>query len=174
MGEGVDPEAVLSAPAHLADLGECDLDSFSCDEPSLDEWLKKRARSSEGKHARTYVVCSGERVVAYYCLSVGSVPLAAMPSAKYRKNAPDPVPVLVLGRLAVDAGFQGRGLAKALITNCFKQCLAAASVVGLRALVVHPLNGRLSNLYRSIGFQPLGGAEPRMFLPIETMRKAFD
>jgi GNAT superfamily N-acetyltransferase len=167
VGERVGP------PVPLAEAGSCELDDFSCGEPALDDWLKRRARSSEGRHARTYVLLSGTRVAAYYCLSAGSVPLADMPSAKYRRTAPDPIPVLVLGRMAVDRAFQRRGLGSDLMSHCFRQCLAAASVVGIRALVVHPLNERVADYYRSLEFQPMAGSEPAMFMPTESIKPAF-
>jgi ribosomal protein S18 acetylase RimI-like enzyme len=163
----------LSSPTPLAEAAGCDLSVFASGEPGLDDWLRHRARSGEGRHARTYVVLSGTRVVAYYCLSAGSVPLADLPSAKYRRNAPDPVPVLVLGRMAVDMGFQGRGLGSDLLRHCLRQFLAAASIVGVRALVVHPLNERVGQFYKALGFLTMAGADPAMFMPTETAERAF-
>lgn len=167
MGGGLGP------PVRLAEAAGCEISAFVSGEPGLDDWFKRRALSGEGRHARTYVILSGTRVAAYYCLSAGSVPLADFPSAKYRRNAPDPVPVLVLGRVAVDEEFQGRGLGSSILRHCLRQYLAAADIIGVRALVVHPLNDRVSAFYGSVGFLPMGGSEPAMFMPTETVEKAF-
>lgn len=162
----------LSPPKPLAEAAGCDLDAFACGGQELDDWLKRRARPSEGRHARTYVVTAGTRVVAYYCLSAGSAPLADLPSAKFRRNAPDPVPVVVLGRMAVDQEFQSQGLGGDLMVHCLRQCLVAASGIGVRALLVHPLNERAGSFYRSLGLLPMAGTSPAMFLPIEVVERA--
>lgn len=160
---------MLSAPTPLTDVaGACDVAGFSCGEPSLDDWLKERARTSEGRSARTYVVRDGHRVVAYYCLAAGSVERDHLPR-RIRHGNPDPVPVLVLGRLAVDRTFQGRGLGSDLVGHCFAQCCSVARIAGTRGLVVHPLDERAARFYRGLQFQELPGQPHAMFLSLEAI-----
>ena len=146
----------------------CDVSGFSCGEPSLDDWLKETALRAEGRSARTYVVRSGDRVVAYYCLATGSVERARLPR-KIRHGNPNTTPVFVLGRLAVDSGFQGRGLGHDLMSHCFRQSHRAAELVGCRGLVLHPLNDGLVRFYRDLGFQDLHGEPRAMFIALETI-----
>src|SRR6266849_5898221 len=95
----------ISAPEHLAP--EHDLAAFDSGVPALDDWLKRRARANEDAGgSRSYVVCAGGRVVGYYALGNGGVAQAAAPG-RVRRNMPDPVPVMVLGRLAVDQAYRG-------------------------------------------------------------------
>src|ERR1700686_3272044 len=96
----------ISSPEKISE--EHDLTGFDSGEPILDEWLRRRALQNEASGAsRTYVVCMGKRVVGYYTLAVGAVAHAEAPG-RVRRNMPDPVPAMVLGRLAVDQAFQGR------------------------------------------------------------------
>src|SRR5680860_1279878 len=88
----------LSAPVPLT--AEHDFSAFDCGEAALNDWLRHRALKNESRFARTYVVCEGNRVVAYFCISAGAVERAAAPG-KVRRNAPDTIPVSVIGRLAV-------------------------------------------------------------------------
>jgi hypothetical protein len=104
-------DLALSAPAPLA--AEDDLEQFDSGTPPLDDWLKRRARQNEaGGASRTYVITEGRRVVGYYSLAAGSV-LHTEATGKVRRNMPDPVPVALLGRLAIDRAWQGRGLGSA-------------------------------------------------------------
>ena len=101
----------ISAPEHLTPAH--DLSAFDSSVPELDEWLRRRARANEETGAsRTYVVCAGGRVVGYYALANGGVAQAGA-TGRVRRNMPDPVPVMVLGRLAVDRAYQGRGIGRA-------------------------------------------------------------
>ena len=92
------PESGLSAPAPLT--AEHDLSTFDCGEPALNDWLRHRALKNESRFSRTYVVCAGNRVVGYFCISAGSVERGAAPG-RVRRNAPDLIPVSIIGRLAV-------------------------------------------------------------------------
>src|ERR1700690_2617217 len=101
-------EQPLSAPEKLR--FDHDLSEFDSGEPVLDDWLRRRARQNEESGAsRTYVVCVGKRVVAYYTLAVGAIAHAQAPG-RIRRNMPDPVPAMVLGRLAVDKTHHGCGV----------------------------------------------------------------
>lgn len=141
--------------------------------PSLDEWLRTRALTSEGLSARTYVVCDAaepQRVVGYYTISSTKEQRAVLPTAKLRKGMPDDVPLLLIGRLAVDREFQGLGIGKDLLADAIRRCAAAAGIAGARAILVHALDAAAAEFYRRHGFidSPLG--ERALLLPIETVR----
>src|SRR5450755_3994578 len=107
-------EPRLSPPAPLT--AEHDLAAFDCGEPTLNHWLRHRALKNESRFSRTYVVCEGKRVVAYFCISAGAVERAAAPG-KVRRNAPETIPVSVIGRLAVDHGHTGKGLGADMLSD---------------------------------------------------------
>ena len=153
--------------------GSCDLSTFSCGESSLDDWLVRRALPSEGRTARTYVVCDDDRVVAYYCLATAEIERAALPR-RMKHGLPDPVPVFKLGRLAVDQQCQGQGIGRGLMSHCFQQCAAAATFIGARGLIVHPLHAGLLRSYRDLGFLELPGVPDVMLMPIETIVQALE
>jgi GNAT superfamily N-acetyltransferase len=131
------------------------LDGFDCGEPMLDDWLKRRAMSNQFSGAsRTFVVVDqDERVVGYYAVAAGAVAHQVASSA-VRRNMPDPVPVLVLARLAVDRRAQGLQLGAALLQDAVKRALAVAENAGVRALLVHALHDRARAFYEHYGFQP--------------------
>jgi GNAT superfamily N-acetyltransferase len=141
----------LRAPEKLD--AEHDLSAFDCGEPALDEWLRRRALQNEESGAsRTYVICAGQRrVVGYYALAVGAVAHAGAPG-RIRRNMPDPVPVMVLGRLAIDQTWQGRGLGPALPRDAVLRTLQAAGIAGIRAILVHAISDRARRFYESCGF----------------------
>jgi GNAT superfamily N-acetyltransferase len=140
---------------------------------SLDQWLRERARSSEGFSARTYVVCTTDepdRVVGYFTISAALEQRSALPSARLRRGMPQQVPLLLIGRLAVDAAWRGRGLGSALLADALRRCLAASEIAGVRAVVAHAIDGGAMSFYQHHGFvrSPLG--ERVMLMPIETAR----
>lgn len=131
-----------------------DLSDFSCGQPSLDEWLRRRALANQASGAsRTYVVCSAERVIGYYALAAGAVAVCEA-TGRVRREMPDPIPVMVLGRLAVDRRRQGRGLGLDLLRDAVLRTLKAAEIVGVRALLVHALDERAAHFYLRAGFSP--------------------
>ncbi len=139
------PEKLL--PAH-------DLTRFDCGEPSLDDWLRRRAaRNESGGASRTYIVCRGETVAGYYSLAVGAVAHAGS-SGRVKRNMPDPIPVMILARLAVDTEFQGRGIGVAMLRDAVLRTLQAAEIAGIRALLVHAISERAMHFYESNGFRP--------------------
>jgi GNAT superfamily N-acetyltransferase len=140
----------ISAPEHLTP--EHDLSAFDSGLPTLDDWLKRRALANEQAGAsRTYVVCAGGRVVGYYALATGGVAQIAA-TGRVRRNMPDPVPVMVLGRLAVDLAYQGRGLGAGLLRDAILRTLRAAEVGGIRAILVHAISAEAKRFYESHGF----------------------
>jgi len=142
---------MLSAPALLEESH--DLDLFQSGNGSLDEWLRRRARSSQVSGAsRTYVVAVERRVVGYYCLASGALDLADAPGS-VRRNMPDPIPMAVLGRLAIDREWQGKGLGAALLQDAVLRTSQAASIMGIRGLLVHAISDAAKAVYEHYGFQ---------------------
>lgn len=144
---------------------------FSCGKPPLDEWLKHRAVRAEGRSARTYVVCTGPVVVAYYCFAAGAVRLDEAPGPM-RRNMPTDVPVILIGRLAVDEHHQGRGLGSALLKDAFSRALEASTIIGARAVMVHALDEEAAAFYSAYGFVRFPESSLTFFLPMETIRAA--
>jgi GNAT superfamily N-acetyltransferase len=99
------------------------------------------------------VVCEGERVVAYYALASGAIAQAGVPG-KLRRNMPDPIPMAVLARLAVDVHYQGRGLGRALFRDAAVRVAHAADTIGIRGIVVHAISETAREFYISLGFDP--------------------
>jgi len=140
---------------------------------SLDQWLRERAHASEGLSARTYVVCVAaepDHVVGYFSIAAAVEQRSALPSAKLRRGMPEQVPLLLIGRLAVDAPWRGRGLGSAILGDALKRCLAASAIVGVRGVVAHAIDEAAVGFYERHGFirSPLG--ERVMLMPIETVR----
>lgn len=143
----------LNAPESLAVTHL--VDAFSCGEAALDDWLKRRAMSNQTSGAsRTFVVTDqGSRVHGYYALAAGAVSHQAATSS-VRRNMPDPIPVLVLARLAVDQRAQGIQLGAALLQDAVRRAVMVSQNVGVRALLVHALHERARHFYEHCGFQP--------------------
>jgi GNAT superfamily N-acetyltransferase len=145
--------------------------------PSLDDWLRDTARSSEGFSARTYVACPDDdptRVVGYYTISTASEERIALPTAKLRRGMPVRVPLLLIGRLAVDQTFQGIGLGTSLPLYALRRCLSVADVAGVRGVIAHAIDDDAVKFYLRNGFVhcPLG--ERVMLLTVENLRALFD
>ena len=134
---------------------EHQLGDFSCGELSLDEWLRRRALSNLTLRAsRTFVVTTDTgHVIAYYALAAGAVSHQDLPG-KIRRNMPDPVPALVLARLAVDQGFQRQRIGGALLQDAVQRTLSVAENIGVRALLVHALHQQAVKFYTHFGFMP--------------------
>lgn len=142
----------LSPPEPLADAHE--LNDFSCGIASLDDWLKRRARANQVSGAsRTFVVADGHRVIGYYALASGGIAVASS-VGRFRRNMPDPIPVAVLGRLAIDRSQQGRGLGRALFRDCALRVAHAADTLGIRGIVVHAISEPAKAFYLALGFDP--------------------
>jgi len=142
----------------------------------LDEWLRNRALASEGLSARTYVICAAEkpsRVVGYHAISTAIEQRVALPNAKLRRGMPEQVPLLLIGRLAIDSAYQGRGVGTALLSDALRRCLAASDIIGARGVVAHAIDDDAVHFYQRRGFllSPLG--ERVMLMPIETVRGLF-
>lgn len=143
---------MLSAPEPLASHHE--LDAFYCGEPSPDEWLKRRAKANQASGAsRTFVVGESGIVVAYYALASSAVSTVSSPG-RFRRNMPDPIPVVVLGRLAVARSHHRLGLGRALFQDAARRVIGAADAIGIRGLIVHALSDDAARFYRRLGLQP--------------------
>jgi len=148
MSIGETPE--IGAPEHL-DAAH-DLSRFDSGVAALDDWLKRRALANEPSGAsRTYVVSVEGRVIGYYALATGAVTLQAA-TGRTRRNMPDPIPVMVLGRLAIDRAYQSRGLGRALLRDAILRTLQAAAIGGIRAIVVHAISEDAKRFYERYGF----------------------
>jgi predicted N-acetyltransferase YhbS len=110
----------------------------------------------------------GDRVVGYYSLAAGSIRREQLPTAKLRQNQPSDVPVIVLGRLAVDLRFEGQGIGSGLIEDAFLRCLTAAAAIGVRAIVVQAIDDEAAGFYVRLQFVPLSSSGLALVLPIET------
>lgn len=160
-----------SAPVPLA--ASHDVAAFDCGVPALDDWLKHRAVKNESRFSRTYVVCDSDRVVAYYSVSAGVVQRAAAPG-KLRRNAPDSVPVSVIGRLAVSKACAGKGLGADLLADAFRRIAGASASIGIGAVLVQAKDDDAKRFYCSQAELIEYPADSRtLFLPIETVVAAF-
>lgn len=160
----------LSAPAPLS--AEHDVSAFACGHSSLDDWLKRRALANQKAGAsRTYVVSEDRRVVAYYALASGALACMAA-TGKLRRNMPAPLPMAILGRLAIDSAFQGRGLGRALFRDAALRILSAADAIGIRGLIVHAISDDAAAFYRALGLE-VSPAEPRtLMITLSELRAA--
>jgi predicted N-acetyltransferase YhbS len=146
-----DVSRALSAPAPLA--AQHQLDDFDSGVVPLDDWLKRRARRNEAEGAsRTLVTCDGARVVGYYSLSAGSI-LRDIATGGVRRNMPEPVPVVLIGRLAVDKAWRRQGLGADLLQDAVLRVIAAAELVGVRAILVHAISEGAKAFYEKHGFR---------------------
>jgi len=129
-----------------------DLAGFDCGEPSLNQWLISRAhKNQETGASRTYVLTDNQCVIAYFSLSNGHVSRAIAPGPISR-NMPEPIPVIVMGRLAVHIDYQHRGLGSDLLRDAFLRARKASEISAARALLIHALNEQAKQFYMHHGF----------------------
>jgi len=143
----------MQAPQPLAQVHG--LSAFDCDESVLNEWLKRRAFANQVNGAsRTFVVVDERnQVLAYYALAAGAI-ANSNAVGTIRRNMPDPIPVMVLGRLAVDRSCQGRQIGSAMLKDALLRTISVSENVGIRALLVHAINDAAQQFYSQRGFQP--------------------
>lgn len=159
---------ILIPPAPLTPLH--DLADFQSGEPSLDEWLRRRALKNMAAGAsRCFVLCAGTAVVGYYSLSAGAIGHDTAPKAM-RRNMPDPLPILLLGRLAVDKRYHNQGLGRALVRNAMMRGLNIAGNAGVFAILVHALSDQARQFYLSRGFVASPLQPMTLLMTLETIR----
>ncbi len=130
------------------------VDCFDSGNPALDRWLVAHAlRNQESGASRTYIVREAGRIVAFYSLATGGVEHSRSPRG-IRRNMPDPIPVMILARLAVARTHQRRGLGRALVRDALLRTLQASEIVGIRAVTVHALDAQAAAFYERLGFKP--------------------
>ena len=139
---------------------------FSSGETMLDQWLRQRAmRNERNGSSRTYVICVETQVIAYYCLAAGSI-ASTMAPGNIRRNTPDPIPIMVLGRLAVDLRWQRKGVGRALLRDAILRTAQVAEIAGVKALLVHALSETASDFYEGHGFHRSPLTPNTLFLPL--------
>ncbi|BBY31337.1 GNAT family N-acetyltransferase [Mycolicibacterium sediminis] len=147
---------------------------FDSGEPSLDDYLRRRALANHVEGAsRCFVTCRDAQVVGFYALSSAAVERAATPG-RVRRNMPDPVPVILLSRLAVDATHKGLGLGAHLLRDAITRAVAAAEIIGVRALIVHALHEQARALYAHFDFEPSPTDPLHLLLLIKDARALVD
>lgn len=147
----------FTPPEPLASHHSCT--DFSCGIASLDDWLKRRAYANQVSGAtRTFVICADNKVIGYYALASRAISVQSA-VGKFRRNMPDPIPVVILARLAIDSSFQGQGLGRALFRDAALRVLQAADTIGIRGIIVHAISEEAKDFYLALGFN-LSPLEP--------------
>lgn len=143
---------MISAPEPLGPHHR--LDAFSSGQLALDDWLKRRAPANQASGAsRTFVICESGEVIGYYALASSAVSVVSSPG-RFRRNMPDPIPVVVLARMAIAQSHHRRGLGRALFQDAARRVINAADAIGIRGLLVHALTQDAAAFYRALGFDP--------------------
>jgi GNAT superfamily N-acetyltransferase len=162
--------ASIRAPEPLR--AEYEVSDFDCGTSDLDVWLKRRALRNESSGAsRAYVITVDGRVIGYYALATGAIAQHEA-TGKVRRTMPDPIPVMVLGRLAVDRQYQGRGLGSALLRDALLRTLNAASIAGIRAVLLHAISDEAKRFYERAGFSPSPVDPMTLMITIADIEKA--
>ena len=155
----------ITAPAPIS--AKHNLADFNCGVPSLNDWLKRQALKNEGAGAsRTFVACKDLQVIGFYSLAVGSGHRQETPG-KIKRRMPEPVPVMILGRLAVDVHWQNKGIGRGLLKDAVSRTIQAAQYAGMRALVVHALSEDAKLFYQRHGFQESPLNQYTLMLPLK-------
>ena len=144
--------------------------NFDSGDLSLNDWLKKRAYKNHASGAsRCFVLCVGVTVIGYYSLSAGAISHEAAPKPM-RRNMPDPLPVLLLGRLAVDKLYHNQGIGQALLRDAMLRAVNVAGDAGVFAILVHAISGQAKQFYLSRGFVESPLQPMTLLMTIETIR----
>ena len=150
------------------------IDAFDSGVAALDAWLKQRARSNEAAGAsRTFVICEDDRVVGYYSLAAASI-MHGHATSKARRNMPDPVPAVLIGRLALDKAWQGRGYGISLLQDAVLRIVGAAETVGVRVILVHGMSEGAKRFYEQFGFRASPVEPMTLMMTIEEARRMIE
>jgi hypothetical protein len=146
-----------------------DFSRFDCGNDALNHWLKVHAIHSEGRTARTYVACEGNAVVGYYCLASGGMERSELPKALRKHGLPNPIPIVIIGRLARDLSYKGSGLGLDLLQHALGSIVHASEIIGVRCVLAHAIDDRAAEFWKTNEFieSPVGSRT--FFLPIETI-----
>lgn len=143
----------ITAPTLITEKHDASL--FSCEHESLSAWLKEKGlKNSLSGSSKTYVVCTedGLSVIGYYALAAGAIINPAEAPGKIRRNSPTPIPVIVLGRLAVHSQYEGKGIGKGLLKEAILRSKEAANLVGAKAILCHAIDEKAKAFYLKHGF----------------------
>ena len=158
------------APAPLDDSHQ--LDEFASGTSSLDAWLRRRALDNQKSGAsRTFVLCKEGKVVAYYALASSSI-ACAVAAGRFRRNMPDPIPVIALARLAIDQSLQGQGFGRALVRDAARRVIAAADLIGIRGMIVHAISDDAKQFYLRCGFLQSPTSDMTLMIPLADLKVA--
>jgi GNAT superfamily N-acetyltransferase len=161
-----------AAPEPLSERHE--LGSFSCGQVTLDEWLKKRALINQASGAtRTYVTRENRIVVGYYAIASGAVHVAEAPG-RFRRNMPEPIPVVLLGRLALASLCQGQGIGRALFRDAAIRVSQAADIIGIRGILVQAVSEDARAFYVALGFDPSPADPMTLMVTLADVRKSLE
>jgi predicted GNAT family N-acyltransferase len=157
----------LSRPRPISTGDDCA--TFDCGEAALDDWVRSRALKNEKAGAsRTFVSVDTESalVAGYYCLSASSLTHDEATS-NLRRNMPEPIPVILIGRLAVDTRYKGMGLGVSLLQEAIRKGVEASRIVGARALVVHAISESAEQFYLKFGFTLVPDSARVMYIKMD-------
>lgn len=148
------------------------LEEFNSGEEILDMWLKiKSLKNQKSNASRTYVACINKRVIGYYVLASSAVDTSIV-TGHFRRNMPNPVPVVVLGRLAIDLAYQNKGLGRALVRDAGCRVIQAAETIGIRGLLVQAISKNAKAFYEKLGFEPSLINPMTLMITLENLKAA--
>ena len=163
---------MLSSPEPLT--AEHRIEAFESGQAVLDNWLRRRALVNQSTGAsRTYVVCEDKRVVAFYALASGAIAQAGV-TGKFRRNMPEPIPIVILARLAVDRAYHGRGLGRGMFRDAALRVVQAADTIGIRGIIVHAISEEARRFYVALGFDPSPGDAMTLMVTLRDLSSAID
>lgn len=158
----------MSSPIPVSTAHE--LDKFDSGVPSLNDWLKKNALKNQATGAsRCFVICDGKKVIGYYSLSAGAINRQLAPKSMQR-NMPEPLPIVLLGRLAIDKNYHNQGLGAALLRDAMIRIVSADTNIGIFAIEVHALSEQAKRFYLSRGFVESSLQPMTLMMTLKTIR----
>ncbi|WP_018502603.1 GNAT family N-acetyltransferase [Parafrankia discariae] len=147
---------------------EHDTVAFGSGDPGLDSWLRHHAKDHQRERiTSTFVVLDGTTVAGYYCLATAAAERAGTPSRWRARRPADPVPMMLVGRLAVDVRYQGRGVGARLVRDATMRALTVRRMVGTSLLGAHAITSGGRSFYRHFGFTPTAVDPHLVLLPLQ-------